>query len=218
MSIKKHVAILVAALTMLLVGCSDGNSVSQPEKNTDFPSGNENSIITFSEYTPGKNLDVTISLPEGWTTEKRDETKEYQKYPLSDLDVAIDIYNEQGVNVGAIGYTTYTETEGAEDNPKAIYSGIAVPNLYNFNPIDIKDGGSYEVVAETAVGSNAVTQVYYSEEFSQDAGYGGTEWYNKGVLAYNRDIHVYVAADFDSTCVDDNILQSIATSIVIAES
>ena len=117
----------------------------------------------------------------------------------------LDILQENGDTIGAIGYNLYEPYEGAEDDPRAIYSQIALGNGYHF---DVRD--SHTVVRETTSGTTATADVYYSASFNN-----GEEKQNRGIVSYNRDLSVYVAIEFDRERTTEEQVKRIAGSINI---
>ena len=195
-------------LALLLAGCAAPAAEapaevpaapSAEETETEAPAAPAATVLSFPEYA----LEVSLTLPEGWSAQMRAplEPSQRPKYLTLGPVLAAGIYNEEGAEVGAIGAETYTETEGAEDLPQAIYS---------------KQDGSYQPVKETETGETALTQVYYSPIMAQEVGYGEAERYNKGILSYDRELLAYVAVDLDADLVSDEQAEQIAQSIVLS--
>lgn len=216
---KAALLALLLLLSVLSGGCSapaaDAPAESSPVVETPEAETPETTVLSFAEYTPGKTLEVSLTLPEGWTAEMRDplEPDQRPKYLTLGPVLAAELFNGDGVAVGAIGADAYAETEGAEDLPQAIYSNLTLANHYNFSARPPEEDGSYQPVRETETGETALTQVYYSPTMSQEVGYGEAERYNKGILSYDRELLAYVAVDLDADLVSDEEAEQIAQSI-----
>ena len=149
---------------------------------------------------------LTIQLPEKWSYNERAPGAEADnRIALDAVFSILDILNENGKHVGAVGYNSYEDYEGAEDDPRAIYAQIALGNDYHF---DVRD--SYTIVCETTSGATATADVYYSATMN-----GSKEKNNKGIVSYNRDFHVYIAMEFDCDLVTDEQVHDIAASILL---
>lgn len=151
-----------------------------------------------------------LQLPAGWSIRAKSETD--TAYPLTGAWTPLGIYNEENLYVGAVGYNLYEEYEGAENDPKAIYSQIALGNDYSF---DVRSE-NYSVITETDNGSTAMTRVYNSPQMSLQLGYGEKETWNKGILCLNRSLKVYVALELDDKKVSDEIWEAVAQSLQLA--
>ena len=148
-----------------------------------------------------------VQLPENWSYKERDPKFIYLVLDMNVFSI-LDIYDDNGELVGAFGYITYEEYEGAEDLPQAIYNQIALGNHYFF---DVRE--SYTVIKETDTGVTAICDVVYSPS----ANSGRDETRNKGIVSYNRDLLVYVAMEFFSDWVTDEQVKAIAESILISK-
>lgn len=210
-------------MVLLLAGCAAPAAEAPAEvpaespveeTETEAPAAPAATTLSFPEYA----LEVSLTLPEGWSTQMRAplEPDQRPKYLTLGPVLAAGIYNEEGAEVGAIGAETYTETEGAEDLPQAIYSNLTLANHYNFSARPPEQDGSYQPVKETETGETALTQVYYSPMMAQEVGYGEAEHYNKGILSYDRELLAYVAVDLDADLVSDEQAEQIAQSLVLS--
>lgn len=89
------------------------------------------------------NFAVNMTLPNEWSTKLREDlSTEWVKFPLMNLESQYNIYDENNNCIGAIGYSEYTPQKDVEELPQAIYSGVAVPNNYNFNARTVDEGDS----------------------------------------------------------------------------
>ena len=209
-------------LALLLAGCAAPAAApaevpaapSAEGTEAEAPAAPAATVLSFPEYA----LEVSLTLPEGWSAQMRAplEPSQRPKYLTLGPVLAAGIYNEEGAEVGTIGAETYTETEGAEDLPLAIYSNLTLANHYNFSARPPEQDGSYQPVKETETGETALTQVYCSPMMAQEVGYGEAERYNKGILSYDRELLAYVAVDLDADLVSDEQAEQIAQSIVLS--
>lgn len=224
-------------------------AIADPSSNiseTQVPNNYTEHIITFPVSDRGKTnenaagfdimpFDISFVLPKGWTMQEAaiQEIGKFSPHYLNYLLWSIvDIFDDTGECVGAIGYNTYELYEGAEDNPQAIYGWIALGNGYHFDAQE-----AYTPVATTDAMSTAMTDVLYSASFlsaadpddlininkgllspdnSAENHYREDEGYariNKGILSCNKDFLVYIAAELDRDMITNEQLQTIAQSI-----
>jgi beta-lactamase regulating signal transducer with metallopeptidase domain len=161
--------------------------------------------ITFPASKP---FHLTFELPLGWTLKERGVTgSSNREFPFLTVQSTLDILDGAGELVGAVGYNTYEEYEGAEEDPRAIYGQIALGNNYKF---DVRD--SYDVITESDSGKTATCNVYYSANINN-----GEEKTNLGIVSYNRDLRAYVAFEFSQDKVTEAKVLNIAESIRLTE-
>ncbi len=156
---------------------------------------------------------LEMYLPDGWSINTKGEND--KKYSLMGLWTPMGIYNEKNEYVGAVGYNIYEETEGMENSPQAIYSQITLDNHYHFNTQPTENKGDYQLIYENSKGGNAVTKVYTSASLAKELGYDKDEIVNYGILSYNKDLKVYIAAEIDSEKITKDDLEVIAMNIRI---
>ena len=223
----KKIGLLFALLLAIsLLACSQVSSPSLSEPASSEEAAGNLQTVVFPAYTDEKTqynasifeippFTLSVELPEGWTIHQKGEGD--TAYGIAGAWSGMGIYDADQQYVGAVAYNTYEEYEGAEDTPQAIYNQIALANHYSFNaqPADTTPGGAYVPVKETSSGVTATTEVYLSAIFNQQAGYGDTETYNKGILSYNKERLVYVAFEFASDALTDEQLTQIAQSVEI---
>lgn len=89
-------------------------------------------------------------------------------------------------------------------------------NGYKFDAQTKENDGAYTPIATTDTGCTAITDVLYSESFMAGLGLESKEKINKGILSYNKDLLVYAAMEFDKDLVSDEVLNSIAESVVLS--
>lgn len=174
-----------------------------------------NRQVPFSEENK-KNINLNIFLPDGWTLEERKSSDSVfeHNYPLDVSTNSVkDIYDENGKNIGAVGYSEYKEYEGAENYPEAIYASIHLSTQYSFETH--RESVSYIPVRQTQSGINATVGVYYSPSTRETLGYEREQHFNKGIVSYNSDLLVFIAMDFDSEAISEELQKKIAQSITI---
>lgn len=184
----------------------EGSTAQSNNQAVTFPSS-DNGKTEFNadayDITP---FDLSVDFPADWTMKERESATGNNADTVLGLAAVWsvhDIYDGAGEHIGAVGYNTYEEYEGAEDMPQAIYSQIALGNNYKF---DVRD--SYIVIAEAESGLTATCDIDYGASINN-----GTEKKNKGIVSYNRDLLVYVAFEFISDQITDEQTENIAKSI-----
>lgn len=222
----------VAALCVYLSGCK--NLPKESENSEPSQNGADSGIlssemdayaaqtITFPVSDSGKTeynaaiyeitpFTLTFVLPSDWTVEEAEIPKE-DAFPLHYLNYSVwsimDILNDTGDCVGSVGYNVYELYEGAEDNPQAIYNQIALGNGYRFDVTE-----AYTPVITTDNSCTAITNVLYSAAFMEGWGQERAEKVNRGILSYDKNRLVYIAAEFDSDRISEEQLRAIAESI-----
>lgn len=169
-----------------------------------FPANDDDGETEFNAHIYEiEPFDLSLALPDGWSL---DRWPLAGGYGFITAFSKLNFFNEKGECVGVIGYNIYELYEGAEDNPMAIYGQIAIGNNYQFN---VKN--SYKVVNETDSGVTATVDVYYAAVIND-----GVEKNNKGIVSYNKDLLVYIAAEFNADRITDEQLTEIAKSIQIS--
>ncbi|MCL1793287.1 MAG: hypothetical protein FWG34_05420 [Oscillospiraceae bacterium] len=199
--------ILSAAICAFLALCAFAAAMHF-RMNVIFPASDKGKTEYNAAIYEIEPFALSVELPENWSYKEREPGADFAGHFafFEILWSVFDIYDESGEFVGAVGYNIYENYEGAEeDDPRAIYSQIALGNHYHF---DVRE--SYAVVKETEYGKTATADVYYSANIN-----GGTEMKNKGILSYNRDLSVYVAMEFESALVTDEQIANIAKSVLI---
>ncbi|HIZ56939.1 MAG TPA: M56 family metallopeptidase [Firmicutes bacterium] len=146
---------------------------------------------------------IRFELPTGWSIGEYDP--QAGTYLYSGILSRVGIYDQNGQFVGAVGYNTFETDEETAGELMAIYNQIALGNDYQFN---VKN--TYTVVTDSSMGQTATVDVYYSPVFDETF---GTEKINYGILSYDREKSVYVAFEFDSASVSDEVITNIADSV-----
>ena len=198
--------ILIAAIIVFLALCAF-TVVVYFTMNVTFPVSDKGKTEYNTAIYEIEPFALSVQLPEKWSYKEREPGSNFDNHSafIEVIWSVLDIYNENGERVGAVGYNTYEEYEGAENDPRAIYSQIALGNNYHF---DVRD--SYTVIKETDSGITATADVYYSASINN-----GIEMTNKGILSYNRNLLVYIAMEFESALITDEQITNIAQSILV---
>jgi|GEM_PF-505688 len=199
--VRKRLLLAAAAALLVLAACAAAFRLF----NIPFPfSGRGRTSCNAAVYDVAP-FRVEVQLPSGWTLQERADAQSFNDHvALSGMWSVLDIVDDKQELAGAIGYNTYEKYEGAEDLPAAIYSQIALGNDYHF---DVRD--SYRVVKTSPCGTTALADVYYSAVVSGTT----TEKTNRGIVSYDRDLSVYIAAEFAGGRLDEGQLEAIAQSI-----
>jgi hypothetical protein len=93
---------------------------------------NESVTLTFPGEDSGTDIPpfaITLTLPSGWSLTDVDE----DAFPIFPVLSKRGLSNAEGEAVGVIGFCPYEPIEGMEDDPRAIYSQIALGNDYKLN-------------------------------------------------------------------------------------
>ena len=200
--------VLIAAIIVFLLLCAF-TIVIYFTSNITFPVSDKGKTEFNTAIYETEPFTVSVNLPNGWTfgeDERENPGVFNENLALLGVWSIVNIYNGNNECAGAIGYNIYEQYEGAEDDPRAIYSQIALGNNYHF---DVRD--SYAVVVETDYGTTAITVVYYSANINS-----GEEINNRGIVSYNKDLLVYIAIEFAYDMITDEQLENIARSIILS--
>lgn len=82
---------------------------------------------------------LRLHLPQGWkivpgaSTFETHPARDNQKLLPLLFNSRMEIQNEKGTVIGALGYLGYDPVEGEKNNPKAIFSAVSLGSLYHFN-------------------------------------------------------------------------------------
>ncbi len=199
-----------------VVEVDDGNE--EPGGNTVANYGKNKGERIFSIKVPG--------LKENWQTgmAPRDfdlwsEEGKGDNLPLSDVFITSIIYEVNGEErkpVGYIGYsefTPYTQEISAEKYHETVWPSLRLGSFYNWN--------GFEPVKSDETGESGMVQIQY-KNVTEIPNYPGAmasvpELESLGVLAYNKDLGVYVAVAFAPGVIDVRQAQQIAKGIKITE-
>ena len=197
---KKILSIFLFALTAMIFMSGCGQSFIITVTTISFPASDYGKTEFNSSAYEIKPFSLSFNLPDKWSVE---ECKSAGEFDLLSVFSKYNIRNEDNVCVGVVGYNMYKPYENAKDDPRAIYSQIALGNDYQFNVRD-----TYDVINETEKGTTAVVDVLYSASIN-----GGKEKKNKGILSNNKDSLVYVAFEFNSEKVTNEQIEGIAKNV-----
>ena len=176
-----------------------------------FPA-NERERTEFNSYLYDiEPFQVSVRLPEGWELSddgEREDQPGQNAFLNSGTWSNVRILSGDGECVGAVGYNLIDPEMASylETKPSAIYGQVSMGNGYHFDV-----GDSYQPLTEDE--SVALTGVFYSRSFLASYGIAQEEIVNKGILAYSKDLMVYVALEFRSDTLDDQQWAQIGESI-----
>jgi hypothetical protein len=214
-----------AAIVFSFTACSNDSSSLPPENagstresETEtneqellFPASMDGKTEYNTEVYDVNPFIVKVTLPKGWTAE------EEKKAPLP-MEPGFSNYiikNEDGERVGLVGYNIYKLYEGAENDPKAVYSQLTLGSHYCF---DVQN--TYRAVKSYERGETAMAVVHYSEGLVENDAGSTTEKGKKdniGILSNDKNRLVYVAFDLDSDRVSQEQAEKIAESLVFED-
>lgn len=219
---------LVFLILIALTGCIGVEPIQTNDGKTTitFP----NSDFGKNEYTSSWAFDIQpfqieMELPQGWSCRQPDiaaqiETKQYlYSYNISCYTFsAIDIYDENGTNVGAFGYTVNNEPPEDPDFPPYVFSQL-LGNTYGFK-VDARykapdNEERFDIVTDNGVVYTALSNVYQSPAWVNNP--TGHYRFNPGILSYNRSRDIYIAMELDGELVSEEQVQAIAESIVFKD-
>lgn len=192
--------LLVFATMIVISGCNQ--SPNSTTTSISFPASDYGKTEFNASVYSVEPFSLSFNLPDNWSVE---ECKSEGEFDLLSVFSKYNIRNEDNVLVGAVGYNTYEPYENATDDPRAIYSQIALGNDYQFNVRD-----TYDVISETENGVTATVDVLYSASINN-----GEERHNNGIVSYNKDLLVYVAFEFNCEQITDEQIKDVAKSILI---
>lgn len=218
---KKMILILMLLSMMLVLvsclpndECDDDNTLSFQETSSEENVSNE-MIDKIDIGTKGY-----FEIPEGWTMISRgsgygNQTKimNTRRRRLGDI---IDLKNENGDFVGAVGYGEFEVADKTENEVWKIYEKIAFEEDYRFiieTSNENKENGFYVPYNEHKFGVTAMTKVFYSDELRDEMGYADNDNYNVGILSYNNKRGAFIAMEFDEAMVSEEEIKLIADSI-----
>ncbi len=201
--------LLVVTTTLIcLVACAnDLKGTTEPEANNcqlTFPASDTEKTEYNKSIFEIKPFDIQFQLPEGWSL--GDYDLQASNYLYSGVWSRVGIYDADGTCVGAVGYNIYDAGEVVEGEPMSIYHQVALGNDYQFNVRE-----TYTVVKETEQYQTATTDVYYAPGFTEDIGEDGA--INYGILMLAVDRAIYVAFEFDSAAISNDVFVDIAKSV-----
>ena len=139
---------------------------------------------------------LSVVLPEGWTVDPDADVGNACPGTFSNTGIR----NKKGQLAGIVGYNIY---DRSQDDPRAVYSQIALGNHFQF---DVRD--SYKVIRSDAAGTVARCKVYRSALMT-----GGAESVNYGIVSCNKKLGVYIAMELFSGELSDSQVTDIAESI-----
>ena len=170
--------------------------------------------VLFPETEGRETLEVRLLLPEGWQllSLPREAARERGiLYLYNSPEEPLYLFDEKGVCVGALGCSAYAEVEGAEEDPRAIYSQITLGNGWQF---DVRE--KYDVLNAAGTGETARTEMYYSETFLRAFVENAEEKRNEGILRYDRLLGCFAALELETGALSEEELDALARSLTLA--
>lgn len=156
---------------------------------------------------------ANLSLPNGWTV-SLPSNGEQTYCPL--LWSPLNIYDESGKMVGTIAFNTFTPYEEEIDRAeyyKTVYSAIRLSSAViwdDYTPLAASPDMSFEAAVCTVTAKTAYDEYALGGQLANAA-----ETTYKGILAYDKNLSVYVAVQLDDDAADDITARKIAQSITL---
>ena len=169
--------------------------------------------LLFPTTEGRETLEVRLLLPEGWQLLSLEREAAREKgilYLYSNLEEPMYLFDERGVCVGALGCSAYTEVEGAEEDPRAIYGQIALGNGWRF---DVRE--KYDVLNDAGAGETARTEVYSSAAFLRPYVENAEEKRNEGILRYDRALGCFAALELEPGALSEEELDNLARTLFL---
>lgn len=178
-----------------------------PAPSNAVPAGYLPTIMGFSyDEQPGSGsiYNITLATPEGWTLSAPGDLV-YNSL----MEPVFSVINGEGQYIATIfrgSYTPVPEAEGQWNSFRAVYSDIMMGSGYFW-------GGAYTPVTRTDTGETAIDEVYYADWFIEE----DKPLCHKGILSYDSRYLEYIAIEFISDEIDDEIIRTIAESITFVQ-
>ena len=217
---RKALYIMLFVLSLLLMaGCGRKDAANAPE---DTASGRENTLsISFPADQDGRNaynskiydtkpFSVKLALPAGWET--RQPAAE-NRGSDDNFYTKVALYNKEAY-MGFVGFNIYTpagEEVPKEDYYKTVYSSLRLGSMYIWD--------QYTPVKTTETTETATATVNYKDPEKIDENPGAMAEVPfievPGILAYDKNMLVYVGIQFAENAVTDEEVRQIAESLVL---
>lgn len=210
----------VAAVAIVVIAVAAMSACTEQKPVDNTPDDNSNITQANGEFSyfhlTIEDYDSTIEfrMPKDWYFEPRGEAatgKEFDYFPVVLVEHVYDIYNENGIAVGAFGVTEQPYYDPYIDDVMAIYGPFALSNNFSFQ---VK-GEDYYKVNDFGYGSTGVCSVYHSPSIVHNNGGLGDAIYNKGIVCHNKEQMVIAAFEFDKDVLKEEQLEFIAISMAI---
>ena len=169
--------------------------------------------VLFPEAEGRDAVEVRLLLPVGWQflSLPREAARERGiLYLYNSPEEPLYLFDERGVCVGALGCCAYREVEGAEEDPQAIYSQLALGNGWRF---DVRE--KYDVVNDAGWGETARTEVYCSAAFLRPFVENPEEKRNEGILRYDRFLGCFAALELETGVLSEEELDNLAWTLFL---
>ena len=214
----KKPSLWIAAVSVIVIILAAVAALSENKNNAVF----EEDVLTAAKgefsyfHLTIEDYDSTVEfrMPKDWYFEPRgksDSGKEYDYFPVVLVDHVYDIYNEDGIAVGAFGVTEQPYYDPYIDDVMAIYGPFALSNNFSFQ---VKSEDYYQIFKDE-YGSTGICPVYHSPSIVHNNGGLGDAIYNKGIVSHNKEQMVIAAFEFDKNVLNDDQHHFIAASVFI---
>lgn len=203
--------IVIAALVAVIVLCAAlaANPLKEQAASVVFPAYQEGKAEYNAKIYETDPFTLSIDLPDGWSV----------KLPAKEEREAADpnksftpVYMFSGETyMGYIGYNTFELYEGTtEDNfYRSVYNQLMLGSAVSWD-------NDYVPVKETENSCCATCRVRYRTAEEGESMAAGEDVFYPAILAYNKDLLVYVAIQFEENAVTGDELEAIAESITIS--
>ena len=183
------------SICILFTSCNKTTSVTE----IIFPAHELNKTEHNAEIFDIEPFKLTLELPSGWTIiipENKDELKGGFS--------SVNIYNND--YIGCISYNTFIIYEGTteENFYRSVYNQLMLGSMVNWD-------FDYTPVKEDENNCAATCKIMQKLPNQNEPSY------SPGILAYNKDLLVYISIAFDEDTVTDDELKSIAESITLSQ-
>lgn len=166
----------------------------------------------YNAFVFDHSFSMSLCLPEGWEIREAAAMKEEGLEVFEAVDGIFSIQcilDEDQVPVGAIGYNEAPTNQTESGDPMALFAFITMAKhsfICSESPpfTWLRDDGNFLL---------AVTEVQYDHPPMENL----PCTYNRGILARDEKIGVYVAIELDYDSVDEEQLAYIAQSLVLRE-
>ncbi len=170
--------------------------------------------VLFPEAEGRDAVEVRLLLPVGWQFLSLPGEAARERgilYLYGSEEAPLYLFDAQGVCVGALGCGAYTEVEGAEEDPRAIYSQLTLGNGWRF---DVRE--KYDVLNDAGRGESARTEVYYSSAFLRPFVENAEEKRNEGILRYDPLLGCFVALELETGVLSEEELDNLAWTLFLS--
>lgn len=201
----KNISFCILALFMLLTGCEQSESSSIPTANATecfiFPVSEYGKCDTKSEIFEVEPFELIIELPNEWSA---NIPKEYTGDGITSENspIRLSVGENQVATIDFNIFDPTAENPSSKNYYKAVYNQLMLGSMVSWDC-------DYTVVSKTEISETACCRIMEPQVESEN--------YHRGILAYNRELGVYISIYFDITDISDEQIRSIAKSISLTE-